>query len=97
MSIRFRVEKSFISRSITPKHQDIINSQEIQINQSIFCLIFTKSAANEMWYSIYFVMVHDSRTDGYSTGPFSYIYFFKPSIGFFLEHRFTAMIGNINE
>jgi hypothetical protein len=49
-----------------------------------------------MRHSIYLVMVHDRGTNGHSSRPLSYLYFFKPSIRFFLKHRFTAMVCNIN-
>src|ERR1700687_442747 len=97
MAIRLGLKKSFIPGRISPENKNIVYSQKIQIDQCILCLIFAKTAANNMRYCIYFVMVHDGRADSYCPGSFPYVYFFKPAIRLFFEHGLTTVIGNIDE
>src|SRR5436190_8183191 len=97
MPVTLRLKKCFIPWSITPENKYIIDPQEVQIDQCILGFIFAEPTTNKMGYGIHLVVIHNGRTDSHSTRPFSNVNLFKPAIGSLLEHRFTAMVSNVNK
>jgi hypothetical protein len=97
MAVGFRLEGAFVLRGVAPQDEDIVDAEEMEVDEGVFRLPFGEAAADEVRDGVDLIMVHDCGADAYGAGTFADFDLFEGAIGLFLEHRFAAVIGDIDE
>jgi len=46
---------------------------------------------------VHFIVVHDGGANADRSGPLAHLHLLESAVGLFLEHRFTPVVGDVDE
>ena len=96
IAARFRHESRFVTSLISPEHQHICNTQELQVKQNIFRIFPRKAAAQHVRHHGNAVTLLDGCCHGYRSRTAAQTLAFVKSVTQFLIHIFTAVSRNVD-